>query len=227
MSAQPIRSSSGPRASGASTKTSCGPSPPWSRTGFNERPGTSPPMRACACLDTFNPPRPYQAGDLWGCLGVWSSGRWYDSGAMNYINRVQSYLSARIWENADVPERVLSICVQTARPRPTPTRPTRRETRRGGWAGLPTHRRQLNLTQRAPVARGTSRHSPRSVVTPGQHGTANPFIRAVWASRPGPAAPGPRPLSRLRPRPRARLPARPRPPRWQSREPWRSRSMPT
>jgi hypothetical protein len=49
-------------------------------------------------LNTLNPPRPYQAGDLWGCLGVWSSGRWYDSGAMNYINRVQSSLSARIWE---------------------------------------------------------------------------------------------------------------------------------
>ena len=49
-------------------------------------------------LNTLNPPRPYQAGDLWGCLGVWSSGRWYDSGAMSYINRVQSSLSARIWE---------------------------------------------------------------------------------------------------------------------------------
>jgi hypothetical protein len=48
-------------------------------------------------LNDFSPPRPYQAGDIWGCIGVWYSGRWYDSGAVDYINKVQSYLSQRIW----------------------------------------------------------------------------------------------------------------------------------
>jgi autotransporter family porin len=49
-------------------------------------------------LNQFHPPKPYQAGDFWGCVGLWYSGRWFDSGAPYYINRVQSYLSERIWE---------------------------------------------------------------------------------------------------------------------------------
>jgi autotransporter family porin len=49
-------------------------------------------------FNQFNPPKPYAAGDLWGCVGAWFSGRWYDSGAVTYINRVQSYLAQRIWE---------------------------------------------------------------------------------------------------------------------------------
>jgi hypothetical protein len=49
-------------------------------------------------LNDYNPPQPYQAGDLWGCIGVWYSGRWYDPGAISYIKLVQTYLNERIWE---------------------------------------------------------------------------------------------------------------------------------
>jgi autotransporter family porin len=49
-------------------------------------------------LNQYNPPTPYKAGDLWGCVGLWYSGRWYDSGADGYIAKVQSYLNQRIWE---------------------------------------------------------------------------------------------------------------------------------
>jgi hypothetical protein len=31
------------------------------------------------------------AGDLWGCVGNWFSGNWYDSGATDYINVVEGY----------------------------------------------------------------------------------------------------------------------------------------
>jgi hypothetical protein len=34
---------------------------------------------------------------MWGCVGWWYSGHWYDSGALNYISEVQGYLSARTW----------------------------------------------------------------------------------------------------------------------------------
>jgi len=34
---------------------------------------------------------------MWGCVGWWYSGHWYDSGAINYINQVQGYLSAQTW----------------------------------------------------------------------------------------------------------------------------------
>lgn len=34
---------------------------------------------------------------LWGCVGDWFSGNWYDSGALSYIQEVQGYLSAKTW----------------------------------------------------------------------------------------------------------------------------------
>ena len=34
---------------------------------------------------------------MWGCVGWWYSGHWYDSGALNYIAEVQGYLSAQPW----------------------------------------------------------------------------------------------------------------------------------
>ena len=40
----------------------------------------------------------YAAGDLWGCVGTWFSGRWYAGGAQEYISSVQAYLGQRIWE---------------------------------------------------------------------------------------------------------------------------------
>ena len=40
----------------------------------------------------------YEAGDLWGCLGVWFSGRWYVSDAVWYIGEVQDIIDQRLWE---------------------------------------------------------------------------------------------------------------------------------
>ena len=34
---------------------------------------------------------------MWGCVGWWYSGHWYDSGALSYISEVQGYLSAETW----------------------------------------------------------------------------------------------------------------------------------
>jgi len=34
---------------------------------------------------------------LWGCIGDWYSGDWYDSGALNYISVVQQYYSSKPW----------------------------------------------------------------------------------------------------------------------------------
>ncbi len=34
---------------------------------------------------------------LWGCVGSWFSGDWYDSGAVNYIGNVQTALAQRSW----------------------------------------------------------------------------------------------------------------------------------
>jgi len=43
----------------------------------------------------------YGPGDLWGCTGLWFSGRWYDAGAQWYIAEVQHNLSIRIWETPE------------------------------------------------------------------------------------------------------------------------------
>jgi hypothetical protein len=40
----------------------------------------------------------YAAGDLWGCVGTWFSGRWHDAPADQYMAEVKTYLSQRIWE---------------------------------------------------------------------------------------------------------------------------------
>ena len=34
---------------------------------------------------------------LWGCVGSWYSGSWYDSGAVTYINNVRNALAQRVW----------------------------------------------------------------------------------------------------------------------------------
>jgi hypothetical protein len=43
----------------------------------------------------FNPA--YRAGDLWGCVGNWFSGRWHDAGADAYVPRVQAEYAAKPW----------------------------------------------------------------------------------------------------------------------------------
>jgi hypothetical protein len=34
---------------------------------------------------------------VWGCVGYWFSGGWYDSGAKNYIGSVKTWLAAKTW----------------------------------------------------------------------------------------------------------------------------------
>lgn len=43
----------------------------------------------------------YHAGDLWGCIGRWYSGGWYDQGAVNYIASVKSALANKTWLSAN------------------------------------------------------------------------------------------------------------------------------
>lgn len=40
---------------------------------------------------------PYHAGDLWGCVGRWYSGNWYDQTALGYINWVETELANNEW----------------------------------------------------------------------------------------------------------------------------------
>ncbi len=52
-------------------------------------------------LNTVERGRDYAAGDTWGCIGRWFSGRWHTSAAEGYIDRVRDYLNQRIWETPD------------------------------------------------------------------------------------------------------------------------------
>lgn len=42
----------------------------------------------------------YHAGDIWGCLGRWYSGNWYDQGAVTYIHKVKAALAEKAWLKA-------------------------------------------------------------------------------------------------------------------------------
>ncbi len=48
-------------------------------------------------LNTVERVGTYAAGDLWGCTGVWFSGRWHVPGADTYIAAVQDYLARKVW----------------------------------------------------------------------------------------------------------------------------------
>jgi hypothetical protein len=39
----------------------------------------------------------YHAGDIWGCVGSWYSGQWYDSGALQYIQSVRQNMQQQPW----------------------------------------------------------------------------------------------------------------------------------
>ncbi len=39
----------------------------------------------------------YHAGDIWGCVGRWYSGYWYDQDAIDYINKVKTILENKKW----------------------------------------------------------------------------------------------------------------------------------
>jgi hypothetical protein len=41
----------------------------------------------------------YHPGDIWGCVGWHWSGRWKDSGALRYIDRVHHYLDTKPWRD--------------------------------------------------------------------------------------------------------------------------------
>jgi hypothetical protein len=49
---------------------------------------------------------PYRNGTsdqmMWGCVGWWYSGGWYDAGAVTYIHQVQVYLKAQPWLHAEL-----------------------------------------------------------------------------------------------------------------------------
>ena len=49
-------------------------------------------------LNTVEKGRDYTAGDEWGCLGMWYSGRWYTDKANGYITNVRNNLDNRVWE---------------------------------------------------------------------------------------------------------------------------------
>src|SRR6185369_7082881 len=60
--------------------------------------------RACyegqySWLNTVERGATYAAGDAWGCLGVWFSGRWYTAPAQTYIAAVKNNLNTRVWES--------------------------------------------------------------------------------------------------------------------------------
>lgn len=42
----------------------------------------------------------YHAGDIWGCIGFWYSGSWYDSSALPYIAHVKAVYANKIWLTA-------------------------------------------------------------------------------------------------------------------------------
>ena len=43
--------------------------------------------------------RDYAAGDIWGCMGMWFSGRWYTPDSLMYIDKVKQTLQDRYWED--------------------------------------------------------------------------------------------------------------------------------
>jgi hypothetical protein len=50
-----------------------------------------------AWLNEVDRGQQYAAGDVWGCVGVWFSGRWYTAAAKEYIAAVQDNYKSRIW----------------------------------------------------------------------------------------------------------------------------------
>lgn len=48
-------------------------------------------------LNTVERGRDYAAGDAWGCIGRWFSGRWHTDAGETYVGRVRGYLDQRIW----------------------------------------------------------------------------------------------------------------------------------
>jgi hypothetical protein len=51
-------------------------------------------------LNQFERGRQYAAGDEWGCIGRWLTGRWYVPASITYIAEVKSLFRQRIWRTA-------------------------------------------------------------------------------------------------------------------------------
>jgi autotransporter family porin len=45
--------------------------------------------------------QPYHAGDIWGCLGRWYSGSWYDQDSLDYITQIKSEYTNQTWLQAN------------------------------------------------------------------------------------------------------------------------------
>lgn len=45
--------------------------------------------------------RDYRAGDLWGSVGTWASGRWYLGTSQSYAQQVRQRVADRVWRTAD------------------------------------------------------------------------------------------------------------------------------
>jgi hypothetical protein len=45
--------------------------------------------------------RSYHAGDLWGSVGVWASGRWHMGTSDNYVQMVKQRVADQIWRTPD------------------------------------------------------------------------------------------------------------------------------
>lgn len=52
-------------------------------------------------LNTVEHGSPYRAGDAWGCVGRWFSGRWHTAPGDQYVAKVRGYLDQRIWDTKD------------------------------------------------------------------------------------------------------------------------------
>ena len=48
-------------------------------------------------LNTLEHGATYAPGDVWGCVGLWFSGRWHTQPADDYIAAVRSYFDERVW----------------------------------------------------------------------------------------------------------------------------------
>lgn len=61
----------------------------------------------------------YTGGDLWGCVGRWFSGGWYDAGARTYIAEVQANLASKPWRSWASTDQASTTPVAAPAPAPT------------------------------------------------------------------------------------------------------------
>jgi hypothetical protein len=52
-------------------------------------------------LNTVDRGQNYAAGDAWGCVGRWFSGRWHTAAGDGYVSRVRQYEDQKIWTTRD------------------------------------------------------------------------------------------------------------------------------